>query len=274
MTTPSEVPAFTDAIYALVESVPDELIASLATAVAVVPPGKWLALHVVAQRALPRPHYRAHIGAFIAQWQNYAPDVSPQSVALALQVARRTLIQSQRSRVVELVWSSPDAETSFRPIIPALQQMIDETRRVLVVVSLAIYDIPEIAQALRSAGERRVRMQLIVDSPWDTAGRLTYASLESLGPQVIAHTEILRWPAEQRPVDVSGRFGALCARCVVADEHALLISSANLATAVMGLNMEMGLLVQGGTLPRQAAQHFEDLIRNGTFVPAGVMNTV
>jgi len=45
----------------------------------------------------------------------------------------------------------------------------------------------------------------------------------------------------------------------------MLVSSANLTEYAMMLNMEMGLLVQGGPLPGQVEAHLERLVEDGIF---------
>ena len=41
------------------------------------------------------------------------------------------------------------------------------------------------------------------------------------------------------------------------------ISSANLTEYALNINMEMGVLIKGGTLPGQMHSHFHGLIRDG-----------
>jgi cardiolipin synthase A/B len=53
------------------------------------------------------------------------------------------------------------------------------------------------------------------------------------------------------------------AKCAVADEELLFISSANLTGYALALNMELGLLVRGGPLPAAVWTHFQRLIEGG-----------
>jgi phosphatidylserine/phosphatidylglycerophosphate/cardiolipin synthase-like enzyme len=72
------------------------------------------------------------------------------------------------------------------------------------------------------------------------------------------------WPQEKRPRDEAGRFGSLHAKCAIADEEWLLVSSANLTMYAMNLNMELGLMIRGGNLPRITNRHFNNLIASET----------
>jgi phosphatidylserine/phosphatidylglycerophosphate/cardiolipin synthase-like enzyme len=60
----------------------------------------------------------------------------------------------------------------------------------------------------------------------------------------------------------------LHAKCALADREALLVASANLTEHALELNMEIGVLICGGPLPEQAAEHIDGLIREGTLRPA------
>lgn len=41
------------------------------------------------------------------------------------------------------------------------------------------------------------------------------------------------------------------------------MSSANLTADALALNMELGVIVEGGTLPGEVAEHFEALMKHG-----------
>jgi len=56
---------------------------------------------------------------------------------------------------------------------------------------------------------------------------------------------------------------ALLAKCAVAYDAVLFVSSANLTVCALTLNMELGLLIQGGSAPRAVADHFTRLIAKG-----------
>ena len=261
-------PALFDAISTLIEELPDGAIEPLAFAMADATPGAWSTIQTIAQRAIAAPHYREQVGGFIAAWQLHAPEVPPASVALALRAAAHTIMRQRRAQTLELVWTGPASTQPLRRTAQVLQELIDEAQRDLLIVSFAVYDIPEIGQALLRAARRGVRLQLIIESPKESVGRLAYDGLASFGAQVTAQAQIYRWPAEQRPVDQAGRSGSLHAKCAVADEQALLVSSANLTHYALSLNMELGVLVRGGTVPRQVVRHFSHLSQTGVIVPA------
>ena len=53
---------------------------------------------------------------------------------------------------------------------------------------------------------------------------------------------------------------AVHAKCAVADSKLAFITSANLTTAAMERNMELGMLIRGGSVPQQLRQHLAALV--------------
>jgi phosphatidylserine/phosphatidylglycerophosphate/cardiolipin synthase-like enzyme len=253
--------AWWDAINTLVDAIPSSAIEPLATGIGGVDPGAWASIQAAAQRALATPHYREQVGAFIAAWQTLAPNESPSSVVLALRAVAHAIARERRAQTLEVVWTGPVSTQPFRRTAQVLQDVIDQARNELLIVAFAVYDIPEIGQALFRAAQRGVRIALIIESPKEAAGKVAYDGLAAFGPQVTTQARVYRWPADKRPADAAGRSGALHVKCAVADAAVLLISSANLTHYALNLNMELGVLVRGGSLPRQVARHFHELIQ-------------
>jgi phosphatidylserine/phosphatidylglycerophosphate/cardiolipin synthase-like enzyme len=75
------------------------------------------------------------------------------------------------------------------------------------------------------------------------------------------------WPAEQRPELPAGR-AALHAKAAVADVHTALVTSANLTGHGINENMELGLVVRGGPVPRRLAAYFLQLMDDRVLVSA------
>lgn len=252
-----------EAITTLVESLPEGAVAPLVEAIAVASAGAWATMHASTARILPTPHYRERVAAFLTAWQIHAPHIPPQSVALALQAAGHTLVRQRRAQSLELVWTGPSSGQPLRRTAQVLGGLIDASQRELLIVSFAVYDIPEIGQALLAAARRGVHIRLIIESPKESAGKLAYDSLAAFGPEVLAQAEVYHWPLDLRPKDESGRYGSLHAKCAVADHRQVLISSANLTHYALNLNMELGVCITGGLLPAQIHAQFERLILNG-----------
>jgi phosphatidylserine/phosphatidylglycerophosphate/cardiolipin synthase-like enzyme len=165
---------------------------------------------------------------------------------------------------VELVWTGPDAMgMALRRTDQALLELVDASQRSLLIVSFVVYRVQAIVQALVRAMERGVLVHIYVDAPEPSHRRVAYDTIRALGDQVEQGAEIYVWPRENRPADPQGRTGLLHAKCAVADDKLLFISSANLTAHAMELNMELGVLIRGGALPRTVADHFQRLMEAG-----------
>ena len=133
----------------------------------------------------------------------------------------------------------------------------------LIVVSFAVYKVPELAKALVDACERGVRVAVVLESFSESAGKVDFDMAAALGTEVARHATLYTWPADRRPETAVGTRASLHAKCAVSDARQLLVSSANLTEFALTLNMELGLLVKGGDTPLRVQQHFEQLILRG-----------
>jgi phosphatidylserine/phosphatidylglycerophosphate/cardiolipin synthase-like enzyme len=212
----------------------------------------------------PQPRFRALVEELLSAWRTQAARMRPEGVALALRAASATAQHYREAQSVELVWTGPGVmEIPLRRTDQALLQVIDAARRSLLVVSFAVYKIPAVTQALVRAFERGVTLRICVEAPEPSGQKIAYDTIQALGTEVQQRAEIYIWPREQRPTDPRGRAGSLHAKCAVADEELLFISSANLTEYAMSLNMELGVLARGGPLPGMVAAQFGRLMESG-----------
>ncbi len=87
--------------------------------------------------------------------------------------------------------------------------------------------------------------------------------VKALGGSVPAEIRVYHWPPNNRPKTGKGKMGYLHVKCAVADGKKAFVSSANLTTYAMEMNMELGVLIDGGAVPSQIADHFQLLIVDG-----------
>lgn len=255
-----------DGIYLLADQLPSAAVQSLVQAIAASPPTQWAKIKLAAQGALAHPAYRELVGELVGRWRILAPDLEPEVFSAALESAAYAARASRMRQSIELTWTGPDTHVAVRRTDQALLQLIDTAQHELFIVSFAVYKIPEVKAALKRAAVRGVRLYLIVESPEESAGKITHDGLAAIGQDVAAVADVLRWPLEKRPVDGNGKHGSLHVKCAIADDRMLLISSANLTEYAFTLNMEMGVLITGGHLPRQAANQFSCMIEDRTLV--------
>ncbi len=211
-----------------------------------------------------QPAYRAAVERFLAGWAACDTTALPIAAAMALRTAAAGVSMQRDERSTELVWTGPNPATlPLRRTDQALLEVIDAAHTSLTIVTFAAYKVPAIAEALIRAARRGVHIRIIIESAQASEGKLAYEAIDALGPAVSRRAVVYVWPLDKRPVDTQGRHGALHAKCAVADEAILFVSSANLTAYALTLNMELGLLIRGGPAPGAVADHFTRLIGHG-----------
>ena len=212
-------------------------------------------------KRVPHHHHRDMALAFVDRWKKEASNVEPNVVAVALQTAALSEQKHRDSQSVELVWTGPDTGGSpFRRTEQAILQLLDSAQDRITLVSFAVYRIPNIAKALVRAAKRGVKLTVIVETPDKLGGENEYSTLRALGKEVEACSSVYFWPKEKRQVGNHEKVGILHVKCAVADGEWLFLSSANLTQQAFTINMELGMLVQGGSMPKKVERQFEDLI--------------
>jgi phosphatidylserine/phosphatidylglycerophosphate/cardiolipin synthase-like enzyme len=217
----------------------------------------------ISQR-IPHHQYRERALGFIGFWNNQAPDVDSQIVATALLTASTAEQRHRDSQSVELVWTGPEStDLAFRRTEQAILQVLDSAQKRITLVSFAVYKIPNVARSLIKAAQRGVHLTVIVETPDKLGGENEYNTIRALGTDVAARSSVYFWPKEKRKLSESNKPGILHVKCAVADGEWLFLSSANLTQQAFTINMELGTLVRGGSLPQKVEQQFERLIQAG-----------
>jgi phosphatidylserine/phosphatidylglycerophosphate/cardiolipin synthase-like enzyme len=228
----------------------------------------WETLWGRVVQAVPSPHHRSLVVAFLDRWRSEAREVPPQAVAAALHTAVLAERERRGGQSVELVWTGPDVGVvPLRRTEQVVLQVIDSARERLLVVSYAVFHVPRICEALIRAADRGVAIHVVVESPDRIAGQHAYSTLKALGDGVAACSTVYFWPREKRKQTEDGRVGILHVKCAVADGHLMFLSSANLTEYAFSLNMELGVLVTGGTLAGMVEAHFDRLIEARVLTP-------
>ena len=215
---------------------------------------------------VPTPDFRDATAEFLDQWSLKAGSVGSEAVAVALLTAANGYREHRQRESVEIVWTGPEPEGSrFRHTEQAVLEVVNRAVKRLTVVSYAVYRIHRIREALVAAAARGVSIRLIVETPNRIEGQGEYDCLLALGENVASACSVYYWPQASRTKDGNGKVGILHVKCAVADGHQLFLSSANLTEYAFTINMELGLLITGGTLPEQVERHFNHLIVSGDF---------
>ena len=256
----------TEEIQKLVTDLPDELVNALAADFQRARGTDWQQIRISVMGAVAQPGVRARVKTFLDFWQSEAPDVRAESVSLGFLAAAQVDTYHRSRQGIELVWTGPDSKIiPLRRTDQALLQLINGAQQALHIVSFAVYKPQSIIKALLKAAKRGVSISIYLETPSASQGRMTLDTVGALGGELAQHASIYVWPSEKRAKTAGGKQGSLHAKFAVADEQKLLISSANLTEYAMTLNMEMGLLIGGTTIPAQAEAHLKKLIETGVF---------
>lgn len=228
---------------------------------------EWGQIRDRVSHAVGNTAQRRHATAFLDTWEMVAPLLAPAVVAMALVTAGRSHQAHQAAQSVELVWTGPATKVvPVRRTDQALLQVIRHAQERLLVVSYAVYNIPAIGEALVDAADRGVEIRLLLETPDRLEGENTYDTLKALGPSIAERCDVYVWPVENRDKNVNGHCGILHVKAAVADANMLFLSSANLTEYAFSINMELGVLVTGSTIPRSVEMHFDELIEDGVVV--------
>jgi phosphatidylserine/phosphatidylglycerophosphate/cardiolipin synthase-like enzyme len=211
--------------------------------------------------AVPTAVFRHHAAAICEAWASTG--LHGAGVALAVRSSADAVDEVRGEQEVSVVWTGPASyEVPLRATSAVLTEVIDEATKTLFVVSFAAYKVAAVVDALRDAADRGVDVRLVLESVAESKGKLSHNAKQAfaaLGDAVSFYT----WPAEQR-VSQGGGQAAMHAKCAVADRRIAFVTSANLTGAAMTDNMELGLVVRGGDVPKRIANHFLQLMSSDT----------
>ena len=154
-----------------------------------------------------------------------------------------------------LLWTGP--ETSAVPLRyteQALCELINAAQRKLFIVSFVAYKADAVINALNSAILRNVEVNFLLEKSKKFGGSVDIDSIQNLKNQ-LPGAKFYTWFTKNEP-----NLAVVHAKCAVADDKFALITSANLTGKAMSDNMELGVMLRKGNLPRQLYKHFESLI--------------
>lgn len=163
----------------------------------------------------------------------------------------------------ELVWTGPTTPfVSARRTEQALLQVIGAARQKLFVTSFVAYDISTIVKALNDASARGVSISMLLESSQDHGGSMSFDVIGKMR-MLVPSAKLYAWRERATPF----ADGRVHAKVAVADGHLCFITSANLTGHAMELNMEAGVLITGGLLPKLLLEHLHALVDTKTVSP-------
>ena len=219
-----------------------------------------LAARAAIGTAVPTSVARTACEPMLVAWKGVGCEGREVSAAL---LASATVAERLRAEQhVEIVWTGPaTAAVPVRATAYVLKDLIDDAKDDLLLVSFAAYKVPFLLDPLLAASARGVAIRFILESAVEAPEALTVDAKDAFR-SLVAVASFLTWPAARRPPLPSGT-ARLHAKCAVADRAAALVTSANLTGHGLLENMELGLLVRGGSLPPRIATHWDALVARG-----------
>ena len=133
--------------------------------------------------------------------------------------------------------------------------MINAAKANLFITSFVAYNISSVVKALNAASERGVRICMLLESSRDQGGSITIDAIRKM--KVLAPSaQLYAWREKADPLSD----GRVHAKIAVADASVCFITSANLTGYAMERNIEAGVLITGGHIPRLVDDHLRALV--------------
>lgn len=178
-------------------------------------------------------------------------NVSADELASMLLAASHVFTKATNQQSTELVWTGPTTPfVSARRTEQALLQVINAAEQTLFITSFVAYDVSTIVKALNAANDRGVVISMLLELSKGEGGNVKFDALGKMKTLVPA-ARLYAW--REKDGEFSG--GSVHAKVAVADANICFITSANLTGFAMEKNMEAGVLIKGGPIPRMLAEH-------------------
>lgn len=194
------------------------------------------------------------VDQLVEAWK--ATSVDAQELASMLLAAGHIFTKVANQQSTELVWTGPTTPfVSARRTEQALLQVINSSEHTLFITSFVAHDIATIVGALNAARERGVEVAMLLELSKDHGGSISFDAIGKMQMQ-IPDANFYVWREKVDPFTN----GAVHAKVAVADGRMCFITSANLTGHAMEKNMEAGVLISGGPLPKVLAEHLRALV--------------
>jgi len=185
-----------------------------------------------------------------------ATSVSADGLASMLIAAAHVYRKASSEQSTELVWTGPTTPfVAARRTEQALLQVINVASSELFITSFVAYDVSSIVKALNTACARGVIISMLLESSQGHGGSI---NIDVIGKMraLVPTAYLYAW--RNKGNEFSD--GRVHAKVAVADGNTCFITSANLTGYAMERNMEAGVLITGGQIPKMLNDHLRSLI--------------
>lgn len=209
-------------------------------------------------RTLEGRSHRYAIRELKKTWQSFK-DVSPEAIAAGLKASAETAGLKEKQESLDLVWTGPNTGlVPCRHTEQVLLEVISSATQRIFLVSFVGFNIPSIQNALNEVAASGVRVCILLESSKQHGGQLDVDSIHEYKDS-IPKAKIYAWQHQQS--SKSRWNGVVHAKCAVSDGLLAFITSANLSKAAMDRNMELGVMIRGGSIPDRLDKHLTALIK-------------
>ncbi len=251
----------------------DELLDAIAAVVCLVSPEKVQAIATRIRRTdatkaasslsavVGTPAAAGVVDQLVDAWQTTT--ASAEELASMLLAAGHVFTKAANRQSVELVWTGPTTPfVSARRTEQALLQVINAANQTLFITSFVAYDVSTIVKALNAANDRGVIISMLLELSQDHGGSITFDAIGKMRT-LVPTARLYAWRDKVDPFSE----GRVHAKVAVADGKMCFITSANLTGHAMEKNMEAGVLISGGRIPRLLDDHLLALVETKVVSP-------
>lgn len=186
-----------------------------------------------------------------------SPHVTAGELSAMFRASSMTAALAAGALSVELVWTGPGTGmVPVRHTAQVLTGLIAEARERLFLVSFVAYHVGTVIAALQRAVERGVQVSVLLERSKEHGGNVTVDSIAMLKLS-LPRAQFYEWDKSSGD---TAQTASVHAKCAVADGGVAFVTSANLTEAAMERNMELGVLLRGGQVPRLLDQHLAALV--------------
>lgn len=181
--------------------------------------------------------------------------MSPREISSALYSAVAVSEYIEKQSSIDILWTGPKSTSvPVRRMEQAFCELVESAKCSLFIVSFVAYKAENVYNAIRAAIDRGVTVSFLTEACKDHGGSLEVDPVEELKkyfPEAVFYRLINQ---------ESKGYSVVHAKCAIADECMALITSANLTSAAMDNNMELGVLLRGEKVASRLASHFAALV--------------
>lgn len=185
-------------------------------------------------------------------------DIATVGAIIATAVVTASRVEGQLGRT-EIVWTGPRTVpvSSHRPTAAVAHELIASAKEHLTLATYSAGRVDDLIEALDKRRRDGVNVRLLLETPKsDGSGPDCPKVFERLVPYVNA----LQWPRATRQ---DHDWTSMHVKVLIRDADAVLLTSANMSRAAMRDNMELGVKIEGGSIPARLKKHFDDLEDGG-----------